>query len=417
MGGYIERVGPAIGMHDPLFVKAAAFRHGEAATVLLSIDILYVSHEWTQELKSAIYSKTGVPPDNILVAGTHTHSGPAVFSPMSGEKDQIAAYETGLMRNCIEAAGEALAAAEPARLRAGALAVEGVGGNRRDPDASGSTMLSVIRVENTRGGVLGHLASFACHPTVMGPANLDYSADLFGATASEVEKEYDGSACLMFSGAAGNMSTRFVRREQTWVELERLGRELAKGIATASRSSEPMQTDCIFGIGKAMEIPFCDIPDPETAQTEYDRASEKAQAASDDWPRERLARSLVEGAAAKLLLSRMGGWQPIFGTTSARIEVQVIRIGDIIIYGLPGEFFSVRESELREAALPKFGFLAGYANGYWGYLVPPEEASKGGYETMMSPIDSEKESEIIGAAKGIIRTMIQKTVLETTGNA
>ena len=166
-----------------------------------------------------------------------------------------------------------------------------------------------------------------------------------------------------------------------------------------------------------MEFAFSKIPDPATAQEDYDRAFEKAQAASDDWPRERLARSLVEGATANLLLSRIGGWQTIFGAASAKMELQVIRIGDFVVCGLPGEFFSIRESELREAALPKFGMLAGYSNGYWGYLVPPEEAAKGGYETMMAPVDSEKELEIVNAAKTLIRRVSQEAAPEAAENA
>ena len=417
MGGYIERVEPAVGAHDPLFARAAAFRYEETAAVLLSVDLLYVSHEWTQELKTAISSKTGLPSDNILVAATHTHSGPAVFSPMATEKDRMAAYETSLVHNCVKAADEALADAEPARLHAGMAAVEGVGANRRDPNASGDGMLSVVRVENTHGKVMGHISSFACHPTVMGPANLEYSADLFGATVAEVEKEYHGSTCLIFNGAAGDTSTRFVRREQTWVEVERLGKKLAQCIAAASRAAQSMKADCIIGRSTAMEFAFSKIPDPATAQEDYDRAFEKAQAASDDWPRERLARSLVEGATANLLLSRIGGWQTIFGAASAKMELQVIRIGDFVVCGLPGEFFSIRESELREAALPKFGMLAGYSNGYWGYLVPPEEAAKGGYETMMAPVDSEKELEIVNAAKTLIRRVSQEAAPEAAENA
>jgi hypothetical protein len=98
------------------------------------------------------------------------------------------------------------------------------------------------------------------------------------------------------------------------------------------------------------------------------------------------------------------------------VKLQVIRIGDIVICGLPGEFFSVREAELRDAALSKFGMIAGYSNGYWGYLVPPEEAAKGGYETMMAPVDSEKELEIVSAAKTLIRKVSQEAAPEAAEN-
>jgi hypothetical protein len=417
MGGYIERVGPAVGAHDPLFVRAAAFRYGETTAVVLALDLLYVSHEWTQELKVTISSKTGLQPGNILVAATHTHSGPAVFSPMASEKDLLAEYEAAILHNCVETANAALTDAEPVLMRAGRAPVEDIGANRRNPKTQSDGTLSIVRMENTHGKIIGHIASFACHPTVMGPENLHYSADLFGAAAAEVEKRYQGANCLIFNGAAGDISTRFVRREQTWAEVDLLGRKLAHCIAAASEASQPLIADCVVGESTAMEFTFSKIPDPLTAQKDYDRALEKAQAVSDDWPRERMARSLVEGATAKLLLSKIGGWETIFGAASAMVELQAIRVGDFILCGIPGEFFLEREPELTDAAHPRFGMIAGYANGYWGYLVPSKEAARGGYETMMAPLDSQKESEIVDAAKDLVRKVSLDAAAETIEDA
>lgn len=416
MGGYIERAGPATGTHDPLSAKAVAFRRGETAAVLLAVDLLYVSHEWTLKLKSAVSRKIGAPPDNILIAATHTHSGPAAFSPMAGENERLATYEETLLKNCVEAAEEAYSSVEPSRLRVGSSVAEGVAGNRRDPNDATGGNISVVRVEGMRGKVKGHLVSFACHPTVMGPSNLEYSADLFGAAAARIEQEHDDSLCLMFNGLAGDISTRFVRREQTWAEVERLGGMLAERIIAASRALKPVDADAIRGENAVMQFPFREIPDPETAQKEYDKASKKAETA-DDAGNERLARSLVEGAAARVLLSRIGGWRSIFGTASAEMELQALRIGDVVVCGLPGEFFSKREPELRDTALPDFGFIIGYANGYWGYLVPPEEAAKGGYEAMMSPVDPEREPEIIQEAENVIRRVSREIASRTTADA
>ena len=129
----------------------------------------------------------------------------------------------------------------------------------------------------------------------------------------------------------------------------------------------------------------------------------KNAGAAKDAAAQLLARSLVEGAAARALLAGIGGWQSVFGATLAEVELQALRIGGVTVCGLPGEFFSTREQDLRETAAPTFAFTIGYANGYWGYLVPPNEAAKGGYETMMSPLDPEKEPEIINSAKSVIR--------------
>ncbi len=415
MGGYIERAGPATGTHDQLSAKAAVFRRGGETAVLLAIDLLCVSRAWTQKLRAAVSRRIGAPHENILIAATHTHSGPAAFSPMAGEAERRSAYVAFLLDRCVETIEEACASAEPSRLCVGRTAAQDIASNRRDPNESTDGDVSVLRVESMRGEVKGRLVSFACHPTIMGPSNLEYSADLFGAAAAKIEREHEGSLCLMFNGVAGDMSTRFVRREQTWAEVERLGGKLAERIVSASL--RPVKTDGICAKSVTTEFPFRELPDPEAAQEEYDEASRNAEAATDDATGKRLARSLVEGAAARLLLGRLGGWRSIFGAAAAAVELQALRIGGVIVCGLPGEFFSARERDLREAALPEFGLTVGYANGYWGYLAPPEEAAKGGYEAMMSPFDPEREPEIIRSAKSVIRDASRTAASRTAFDA
>jgi neutral ceramidase len=140
MGGYIARSGLANGVHDRLHVRAVAFRWNDTAAILLALDLLHISHEWAQRLRDAISHATGVSPQNILAAATHTHSGPAVFSPIIGKTETLVKYEEDLLSTCI--------------------------------------------------------------------------------------------------GAAADASTRFVRRTQTWAELERLGKRLARSIIKASKDSE-----------------------------------------------------------------------------------------------------------------------------------------------------------------------------------
>jgi neutral ceramidase len=410
MGGYIARTEPAAGTHDPLFAKAVSFRQGKTSAILVALDILYVSEQWTRKFRKAVSRKIGLPQKNVLVAATHTHSGPAVFSPTAGRAEPMIRYEERLLNSCIEVAQKAFSSAEPSRVRVCCLLSEGIAMNRRDPLEVTDGLLSVVRIEDLCGNVKGHLASFPCHPTVMSPSNLCYSADLFGVSARELEKRFKDSTCIMFNGAAGDVSTRFTRRKQTWAELERLGTRLAREVIEASRSSEPAKAGPISAKTVTLTIPFREIMGVEEAQKQFEDARDKVRrafvrptglAGRDENPL--LVRPLIEGAAVQLVLSKIGGWEPLFGTNTAKMELQVIRVGDIIVGGLPGEFFGDRGVELKNAALPKFGFIAGYANGYWGYITPPEEAAKGGYETMMSPLHPSNEPKIIREAKALIR--------------
>ncbi len=406
MGGYIARNEPAAGTHDPLYVKAIAFRLGEASAILLSLDILHVSHTWSRRLRETISQKVGLQLENILVAATHTHSGPAVFFPIITHTEEIARYEESLFANCLTVAEKAFASAEPSVMRIGRGRSRGVVMNRRDPTTQTDDWVSLVRIENLSRKVKGHLVSFACHPTVMSPKNLDYSADLFGVAATEVEGKFKVSTCLMFNGAGGDASTRFTRREQTWGELDRLGKKLAKQIVQVSRKSKPAGVGPISAKIVVLKFPFKPILASDEAQRKLDEANYRfTHSLAEDGNKEDslVARSLVDGASAQFFLSKLGGWEPLFGTNSAEVEIQVIRVGDLIFCGLPGEFFGSRGNSLKNVAHPKHCVVAGYANGYWGYVVPPREAAKGGYEAMMSPLDPSNEPKIIREASSLVK--------------
>lgn len=77
MAGYFEeRI--ARDVHDPLFAKALALDDGEATLVIVVCDLLGVKRERLDEAKRLIRERTGIPPSNVLICCTHTHTGPDV---------------------------------------------------------------------------------------------------------------------------------------------------------------------------------------------------------------------------------------------------------------------------------------------------------------------------------------------------
>jgi hypothetical protein len=406
MGGYMARTEPAKGAHDPLFAKAVAFRFGDTAAILLALDILCVSSDWARAVRETISQKMELPAENVLIAATHTHSGPGVFFPARWLNGRLEKYEGRLSAACIDSAEKAFAAVEPARIRVCSLRSTGIASNRRHPLGNAFVTLSVIRIESFSGTAKGLLVSFSCHPTVMPAENLHYSADLFGAAAVEVEKRFRRSPCVIFNGAGADISARFTRWDQTWPEVARLGQRLASYILKGSHEAKPVREGPISATAASMRFAFREIIPVERAQKQFDEIRariERAVAQQDADVDPFSSKSLLEGASAQLALSQLGTWEPLFGAGAADVEIAVIRIGDIVVCGLPGEFFMQREMDLKKAASPKFGFVVGYANGYSGYLVPPTEMNFGGYEALISPLEPKAEPEIIGAAETLIR--------------
>lgn len=64
----------------------------------------------------------------------------------------------------------------------------------------------------------------------------------------------------------------------------------------------------------------------------------------------------------------------------------VIRLGDLVVGGVPWELFSSIGARARQASTHFQAALCGYTNGYYGYLAEPPDIRQGGYEIDWQPI-------------------------------
>src|SRR3989304_832996 len=75
MCGYFnERL--STGIHDPLHGKALVLRQGNAKVAMVFCDLIGVTRDVSDRARQAAEKKTGIPQDNILIAATHSHTGP-----------------------------------------------------------------------------------------------------------------------------------------------------------------------------------------------------------------------------------------------------------------------------------------------------------------------------------------------------
>src|SRR5438477_9356927 len=75
MAGYFdERL--ATGTHDPLKAKALVVRQGLEEIALVFCDLVGVSLNVTKAARAEASRQTGIPIKNIVIAGTHRHTGP-----------------------------------------------------------------------------------------------------------------------------------------------------------------------------------------------------------------------------------------------------------------------------------------------------------------------------------------------------
>jgi hypothetical protein len=258
MSGYANRTAGFKSVHDALNVRAIVVDDGATQAALIGCEVIGISGALWEKIADRVTQETRIPRDHIMLASVHTHAAPALGTynePVEGDAvGKRAEYVQKLEDAVVTAVREAQASLQPARIGFG-TGKANVSTNRRARDGDGGWMLgnnpdgvsdktvAVIKLETLSGGPLAIFANYAVHGTVLGPANLQISSDLPGATSRVVESHYGGRVVAPWtSGAAGDQDPIY-RVGTDFRNVAALGQLLgeevirvADGITTSTRA-------------------------------------------------------------------------------------------------------------------------------------------------------------------------------------
>ncbi|MBQ3865291.1 MAG: hypothetical protein II776_00185, partial [Clostridia bacterium] len=106
---------------DPLSALAVAIGNENGPQcVMLTMDLINATDNVLRPVRAAVHEATGLPEDRIYVGGTHTHSGPDLYSPLDNNKRF---REEELPPKAAEAARRAVADLKPATVLHGVTEV------------------------------------------------------------------------------------------------------------------------------------------------------------------------------------------------------------------------------------------------------------------------------------------------------
>lgn len=403
MEGYSAREGVSQGVHDPLQGQVLLLRADESQIALVTLDLLGVNLEVTERIRAGIAASTDVSPEALMLACSHTHSGPAGFLPdVPGlQTHPDPEFRDVVERKLIGAVGEATTRLRPASVCVGKGRVRGVGANRNDPEHGPfDDEVVVLRIDDAAGHPMAVLFTFACHPTVMGHENLFFTADFPGAARSSLGSVYPETVFLFANGPAGDISARFTRREQTFAEVERLGRILAGEVLKAINSAESMVKPRVGFKVHPMELPLRDFPPPEEAQARIQRLEEKLEKLK--------AENAPHGEIRKVFTQ----WQGAVGSADMaetlgereRVSTQVQRltIGDLAIVGLPGEPFTRIGLAIKELSPYRHTTVLSYCNDEVGYFPDHQAYTAETYEALISPYREDIAETVVQHARAVL---------------
>jgi hypothetical protein len=94
MEGYFsERL--STGVHDPLWAKALVLRQGDEQIALVFCDLAMVPADVTTPARRLAAGQAGIPAERILIAATHSHTGPPFASSLREYLHQQAVVKHG----------------------------------------------------------------------------------------------------------------------------------------------------------------------------------------------------------------------------------------------------------------------------------------------------------------------------------
>ncbi len=390
MAGFGIRKECFTGVHDPLYGHVLRVASGpDQAVAVVVAEIIGLPMAQVRKLRTRLAPLLAVDPDKIMIAATHTHGGPKVDE----------AYGDFLCERLQEAARRAFAASEPSWLRCGrAVHRERLGFNRRKLDRGAVPIdpeVPLLAFGPEGGPCRTVFFQYACHPACLGASNLQITADWPGFARRHLHALHpDHPQAVFMLGTAGNINTGYSAGlsalrapipTRNFAEAERLGLSLAQTIVRAcdtlplSRSLTVAAASRLVPVEPYQEGPAADV---EAWIAEL-RTLQDAWRAKKGIPEALTDALKVELEYAGFALERAGK------DPTAKLEslhAQVLRIGDALIGGFPGEFFAESGMAFKQHFIPHAAtvFAGGPANGYEGYIPPLEAFAEGGYEANCS---------------------------------
>lgn len=409
MGGYIERIDGNAGVHDELYTRCAALYDGKTRIVIISNDLLEVDMEITQNVRNILNDKLGVPCENIMLCSTHTHSGPAIsewdFSVRDYiKKDEVKELKKEITQTIIENALICISNLEPVNIECVKSECSEVACNRVRENGVSDCSISTLVITDKKTNVMGLIVNYACHPTVLGADNIFISGDFPGALAKKIDEHFIKCTTLFINGACGNQSTRFTRKGQDFKEVDRMGSLLYDRVIDSLSHIKYNNSNVVLDarLEKIMLPSKKYLPREDLIKNlEYaERAKNNIINSNLSTGEKRLAVTKYQGALISLNLSEI-----LEKSDGIKSEIQIFRIGNIEIIGMPVELFVEYGIKIKSKSHFPNVIIAGYANEVLGYVYTRDAAEEGGYEVYASPFSDEAGEVLVNKVLEMERTL------------
>lgn len=383
MAGYAARKKPADGIAQRLYGKAVAIEDQQGhRLVMVTLDLIGVLRSLRDAVEDQVQEKYGLPPGSLLLNASHTHCGPE-YRERPGREEEARRYHAALEGKLVAVIGQALKRLEPARLsfgeaRAGFAANRrGEIGVRRGPILGAVTdhAVPVLKAESVEGELRAVVFGYACHNTTLssvatinGEPRYEFNGDYAGYAQEYLQQAHPGAVALFMNGCGADQNPH-------------PRRDMVPGVSPLEMAQHHGRT-LSLAVEAALTIPARPVGGP-LKSTFHDVNVIRTGTEAGPFP----------------------------------YPVQVVQFGsDLTLVALASEVvvdYSLRlkrelgatgEDEPETATgKPPALWIAGYSNGYFGYIPSVRILEEGGYEA--GPWDPSIEERIVSTVHELNRQL------------
>jgi len=330
---------PTTRIFGRLNVRAMVLENNGTRVAICSADFLGFPGVLCDKVRAKVSS---IPPQNILIGATHTHSAPDCygFPDRTGKSGIDLEYVNQVCNKLADAINEAIGNLQPAKIKIatgntiGKIAYNYYAERLYDPRCN------VIQALDTKGKPFITLINYACHPEVIGSDQGILSPDFVGPLYDRI-KERGGGTGIFMNGAQGGMVTADCRGPdgkdlRTWDECLRIGRLLADESLRIVSDARVLSNPHVYCANTKIVFPV----DSE------------------------LLRAVVQASPLGFELE---------DTHNISTQVNVVNIANAQILTIPGEALPNIGYYLKRKMHGSHNFLFGLTNDAFGYILTKED--------------------------------------------
>jgi len=406
-GYFNER--PSTGIHDPLQAKVIYLRQGKTEVAIVCCDLIGIDHDVTALCRQRLQKELDLPPNHVLIHGTHSHTGPLFYGALRDHLHRQAVEKHGsdplekidyvqfLADKITAAVKTARETAAVSQIREATGEETTISFNRRFQLKDGSVRFNPGRFNPNIDRVLGPidpqvglltfakkeapnpfaaLTVFALHLDTVG--GTEYSADYPQYLEQTLRTQFGPQFNSLFgNGTCGDINHIDVAHEQPQKGQEmaqHIGTKLGQSVLKAAATLRQVEQPALAVRSTLVRAPMQQYDENQLA-----------------WARknifqvgQRTLSFLEQVEACKILDCQLRGSNDVWP-----LEVQVIRFNnDVALVAIPGEVFVELGLWIKQYSPFRHTLVMELCNDNPAYIPTRKAFAEGSYETINSRIQA-----------------------------